>query len=75
MLASTDKTNKTRPTLRKYLAAMESEETVYSVTGGSLLDPQPQKPINSQIYRSSRNLQMISWNLSLTLRSKRNLDM
>ncbi|MBY9000798.1 MAG: hypothetical protein KGD64_07795 [Candidatus Heimdallarchaeota archaeon] len=57
MLASTEQSNKTRPTLRKYLAAMESEEAIYNITGGKLLDPQPQKPLNTQVKGSGRNLQ------------------
>jgi hypothetical protein len=57
MLASTSKTMKTRPTLKKYLQSMESVESAYNITGGKLLDPQPQKPINTKVKGSGRNLQ------------------
>ena len=57
MLASSEQSTKTRPTLRKYLASMESEEPAYNITGGKVLDATSKRPINSNIYRSSRNLQ------------------
>jgi len=59
MLASKDKVNKTRPTLRKYLSAMENRKTVYNITGGSLKDPKTtnQKPMKSEVVGPGRNQQ------------------
>jgi hypothetical protein len=52
MLASREKTSKTRPTLRKYLAGMTDNKEVYSITGGDT-----SIKLNSESNRFSRNLQ------------------
>ena len=57
MLATGNSTQKTRPTLKNYLKAMESEKPIYNITGGNLLDSQPQKPINTQVIGPGRNQQ------------------
>lgn len=57
MLATGNSTEKTRPTLKNYLKAMETEKPIYNITGGNLLDPQPQKPINTQVIGPGRNQQ------------------
>jgi len=61
MLAARQKDEKTRPTLRGYLKAMESQKPAYAITGGSLADSENRTALNSAIAQegatSIRNLQ------------------
>lgn len=57
MLATGNSIDKTRPTLRRYLKSMEGDKPVYNITGGNLLDPQPQAPVNTQVIGPGRNQQ------------------
>lgn len=61
MLATSDSSEKTRPTLRKYLKAMEpnSQKESYKITGGTLKNPNfsDEKSLSSNLVGSGRNQQ------------------
>lgn len=56
MLASRGNSSKTRPTLRKYLASMQDEKSVYTLTSSSN-SQNDFNAINSNLQETSRNLQ------------------
>jgi len=57
MLATASKSDKTRPTLKKYLESMKTNKLAYGITGGHLKGNESNKALNTEVKKPGRNLQ------------------